>query len=93
MRPLLLLPLLLVACETGPFPCGGKSEDTVPRAAVCDGVVDCWGGQDERVDGCTTALSFCDQPEPQAILATRVCDGSEDCPGGLDEQACDDTDA
>ncbi len=78
---------LLVGCAQ-PFECGGKAMHTIPGTAVCDGVVDCWGGQDERVDGCTTALAFCSQPEPQAILAGRVCDDVEDCGDGADEADC-----
>ena len=61
---------------------------SVPRSAVCDGVIDCWGGQDERGDDCATALAYCDQPEPQAILAAAVCDGADDCTDGTDEADC-----
>jgi hypothetical protein len=78
--------LMLAGCT---FECGGKALETVPSSAVCDGVIDCWGGQDERTDGCATELAFCDQPEPEAILADQVCDGVEDCSDGADEAACE----
>ncbi|MEO0603360.1 MAG: hypothetical protein AAF211_18115 [Myxococcota bacterium] len=79
--------VLLLGCER--HECGGKVLESVPGSAVCDGVVDCWGGSDERVDGCETELAWCDQPEPQAVLAQRVCDGTEDCNDGADEVACE----
>jgi hypothetical protein len=85
-----ILALLLTSCGTppGPFECGGKALTTVPSTAVCDGVIDCWGGQDERADTCATELFYCDQPEPEAILADRVCDDQEDCGDGADEADC-----
>ncbi|MBN2799802.1 MAG: LDL receptor domain-containing protein [Deltaproteobacteria bacterium] len=82
---MLTLIFLLAGCG---FECGGEALDTVPGAAVCDGAVDCWGGQDERTEGCETALFFCDQPEPQAIEASQRCDGVEDCGDGADELGC-----
>jgi hypothetical protein len=82
--------LLAAACGGEAFECGGKVLGVfVPASAVCDGRIDCWGGQDERQDGCTTALSFCDQPEPQAVLASVVCDGTADCDDGFDEASCE----
>ncbi|MCB9681211.1 MAG: hypothetical protein H6733_07035 [Alphaproteobacteria bacterium] len=90
MRTLTLL--LLVGCGTpaaGTFTCGGKSVQTVSASAVCDGVIDCWGGQDERQADCATEVAYCDQPEPQAVLAAQVCDGTDDCNDGFDESACD----
>lgn len=70
----------LGACGgTSDFECGGKALEIVPLSAVCDGVIDCWGGQDERADGCATELASCDQPEPRAVLASQVCDGIDDC--------------
>ena len=89
MRTIALLGLVACASQDPTsFPCGGKALDTVPEAAVCDGVVDCWGGQDERTEGCTTELAYCEQPEPQAILASQVCDGTRDCDDEADESAC-----
>ena len=87
-----LLPLFLLIGCVGPlerFECGGKAIVTVPASRVCDGAIDCWGGQDERQDGCATELFFCDDPEPQALLAEAECDGVEDCSSGIDEQSCD----
>ncbi|MFH1468668.1 MAG: hypothetical protein ABIO70_30035 [Pseudomonadota bacterium] len=78
--------LLLAGCT---FECGGKALETIPASAVCDGVIDCWGGQDERTDGCTTELVFCDDIEPEAILAEQRCDGVEDCSQGEDEAECE----
>lgn len=86
----LIVTLLLAGCA--PFECGGKALETVPASAVCDGVIDCWGGQDERTEGCTTELSFCGDPEPEAILNEQVCDGVEDCAQGEDEVACEEGD-
>ncbi|MCB9675442.1 MAG: hypothetical protein H6737_10025 [Alphaproteobacteria bacterium] len=82
-----MLLFALLACSTR-FECGGKAEATVPGDLVCDGVVDCWGGQDERGDDCATELFYCDQPEPQAVLAGLVCDGVDDCNDGFDEASC-----
>lgn len=87
-RMVLLTALMLAGCGDGGFECGGKALETVPTTAVCDGVVDCWGGQDERVEDCATSLFFCDQPEPEAVLASLVCDGTEDCGDGFDEVGC-----
>ena len=82
----LLVLVLLAGCATD-FECGGKALASVSADKVCDGVVDCWGGQDERGD-CATELFFCDQPEPQAVLATAVCDGISDCGDDADEADC-----
>ena len=87
MRALLLLPLALVAC-TNTFECGGKAPQSISQDRVCDGVVDCWGGQDESQAGCDTLVAWCGQPEPEAILASSICDGVEDCGDGLDEVDC-----
>lgn len=78
---------VVAGCE-GSFECGGKALQNVPGSAECDGVVDCWGGQDERQDGCATELFFCDDPEPQAILAGQACDGTDDCGSAVDEASC-----
>ena len=79
--------LLMLACQQE---CGGKAEQYVSYAVWCDGIVDCWGGQDERDETCPTELFYCDQPEPQAILQEQVCDGFDDCGDGFDELDCDD---
>lgn len=85
-RLFLALALLAPACSDT-FECGGKALATVRTDQVCDGIVDCWGGQDERGE-CTTELFYCDQPEPQAVLMAVVCDGTDDCPSGVDEADC-----
>lgn len=84
-----ILLLALFACDMGPqtFDCGGKAPQQIDGSLVCDGVIDCWGGQDERED-CATELFYCDQPEPQAVLADVVCDGTPDCSDGWDEAGC-----
>ena len=85
-----LLPLLLVGCSTpvGAFECGGKALQTGSRGAVCDGVVDCWGGQDEAVADCATDLFYCTESvESEAILGDRVCDGVKDCAGTVETAA------
>ena len=84
---MILVLLSLVACESR-FECGGKALTMIDGSRVCDGVIDCWGGQDERQD-CATDLFYCDQPEPQAVLAAVVCDGTPDCSDGWDEAACE----
>ncbi len=83
--------VFLCGCSSvGQFECGGKALTTVPNSAVCDGVVDCWGGQDERDDDCATETFFCEEStESEVILADQVCDGVEDCSGGIDESDCD----
>ena len=83
-----VLSLLSCGGPLGGFECGGKALETVSASAVCDGVIDCWGGQDERQDDCETALFYCDDPEPQAITASSACDGVEDCSSGVDEADC-----
>ena len=88
MRLLLTCFLLSCGASSQPFECGGKDLATVPATAVCDGVVDCWSGQDER-EPCATELFYCDQPEPEAILASKACDGTVDCGDGFDEANCD----
>lgn len=82
-----LCAIVLTGCAEQ-FECGGKAVATVPQSVVCDGVVDCWGGQDERADDCATELFFCGQPEPEAILGALECDGVEDCGDGFDEVDC-----
>jgi hypothetical protein len=86
--PLTLGAALALAGCSQDFQCGGKAEAFVSADVVCDGVIDCWGGQDERGDDCATELFFCDQPEPQAILASLVCNGVQDCGDGYDEAHC-----
>jgi hypothetical protein len=89
----IVMAVLLFACGagSGDFECGGKTLDTVPQDAVCDGVIDCWHGQDETTADCATAVSYCDGPgETEAILESQVCDGEFDCSGdeGFDEADC-----
>ncbi len=80
--------LLLTGCQDDTFECGGKDLATVPADAVCDGVVDCWSAQDERVEGCETELFYCEITPEQVILAELVCDGVEDCGDATDEADC-----
>lgn len=86
---LITLFLLLIGCPDDTFECSGKAPTTVPADAVCDGVVDCWQGQDESDEDCPTELFYCDQIEAQAILAEQVCDGVDDCGVGADEVDCE----
>ena len=84
--------VLFSACQgplPGQFACGNRTLDTVPNSQVCDGVVDCWGGQDERGDDCATQVFYCDQSgESQVILLALECDGVNDCDDDFDEANC-----
>ena len=68
----------------------------VEKEKVCDGVIDCFGTEDEM--NCTTCLKrklthtkapddiIC--PEPSCISIGKLCDGIPDCPGEADEKNC-----
>lgn len=59
---------------------------TLPQDAVCDGLVDCPGGNDEEGCGDNWLLS-CDN---ETILgAVRWCDGRVDCSDQSDELSCE----
>ncbi|KAK6971007.1 G-protein coupled receptor GRL101 [Biomphalaria glabrata] len=69
---------------------------------VCDGINDCYDGEDEQV--CTYEYNsvklclernqfFCPEPnllKHKCIAKSQVCDMIEDCPDGSDESNCDD---
>ncbi|TVR04132.1 MAG: hypothetical protein EA398_03000, partial [Deltaproteobacteria bacterium] len=65
------------------FTCDDGSE--IPMSWVCDGDLDCPGGEDE--ENCPSDAFFtCD--DGSQIPAEWVCDGDLDCPGGEDEDDC-----
>ncbi|XP_013076032.2 G-protein coupled receptor GRL101-like [Biomphalaria glabrata] len=73
---------------------------TISYNYVCDGINDCFDGEDEQV--CTyeyDSLKFClernsflcpDSNLHKCISDSQVCDMIEDCPDGSDESNCDD---
>ncbi|XP_056380093.1 transmembrane protease serine 6 isoform X2 [Hyla sarda] len=52
---------------------------------LCDGVVDCPNGLDERNCVCPAQYQC---PEGQCIPAAQICDGNKDCVNGTDEENC-----
>jgi len=65
------------------------SEKCIPRHYVCDGFVDCAGGEDEEesacVEPCPAAWLKCGYGN--CLQPTQLCDGSAHCPGREDETA------
>lgn len=52
--------------------------DTIPRDAVCNGIVECFGGEDEA--DCENVSCFDDPDFPTLIPRAFLCDGVPDCP-------------
>jgi hypothetical protein len=60
----------------------------LPQEAVCDGVVDCSGGEDERDEVCISPdpnFSCLTVTRSSGVPRHRVCDGAQDCVSGIDE--------
>lgn len=66
-------------CSEGPY---HPSTDI-----LCDGVVDCFGGEDESDAHCADLFTCADG---STIQQSWVCDNIADCPDGEDEADCDD---
>ncbi|PVD31755.1 hypothetical protein C0Q70_07173 [Pomacea canaliculata] len=74
-------------CPADQQACSSEAFCLTP-AQMCDRVVDCRGGEDERPCNCTTAEFKC--PNAQCIPKVSTCDTIRDCPDGSDEGAiCD----
>ncbi|XP_050504150.1 sortilin-related receptor-like isoform X5 [Diabrotica virgifera virgifera] len=80
-----------VTCESNQYQC--DRGNCILASWVCDGDVDCTGGEDEK--DCDTSVNcskseFKCQTDGRCIPATAVCDGLVDCPDKTDELSCDD---
>lgn len=71
----------MYACYS--FSCDERSR--VPGEAVCDGIVDCPGGEDERDCG-ENWLRTCNNGDPVGV--NRLCDDYPDCGDQSDEANC-----
>ena len=68
----------LFRCPSSPD--GNRSFVDIPRRAVCDGVPDCPGGEDELADNCERVSCFDSKDNPTLIPKIFLCDGVPDCP-------------
>lgn len=81
----------------GDFRCDpslGDASPLIPRAAVCDGEIDCPGGEDENEENCVFVSCYDHPSSPTYIPEVFLCDGVRDCPTiagashTLDEDEC-----
>ncbi|KAL1484500.1 hypothetical protein MTO96_032545 [Rhipicephalus appendiculatus] len=81
----------VVVCRRGEFSCRDGST-CIPSALLCDGVMDCPNGLDEkcgRAKQCKENEFFCASGSPSTCMPrSLLCDGREDCAGGSDESLC-----
>ena len=70
-----------------------KLNSITPNYRLCDGYVDCDGGEDEANCGCPALKPFfCAYDESsiqECIESDKVCDGVSDCTNGHDEKVWD----
>ncbi|CAH1280545.1 unnamed protein product [Diabrotica balteata] len=78
-----------VTCESNQFQC--DRGDCILASWVCDGMKDCFEGEDEK--NCDSSVNcsrsqFKCQTDGSCIAATAVCDGDFDCTDKTDELSC-----
>ncbi|RUS87493.1 hypothetical protein EGW08_004747 [Elysia chlorotica] len=75
-----------VQCEDGEYKCP-QSTFCIPASFVCDGVPDCWYGEEELgCKLCPTEQVHCNLT--YCIPKEYRCDGHDDCGDGSDETGC-----
>ncbi|XP_035221345.1 MAM and LDL-receptor class A domain-containing protein 2-like [Stegodyphus dumicola] len=81
-------------CPEGYKLCG-DGETCIPGLLLCDGILDCPDGSDEKYGCgnarlCTEKFYFCmDRAHPPCVAREKLCDGVNDCSDGSDESICD----
>ncbi|XP_059351981.1 serine protease nudel-like isoform X3 [Daphnia carinata] len=81
-------------CDESEYKC--LDGQCIPGDALCDGVVDCAAGEDEKAPfsdlECPTDFFRCLSPgqnrSQETIPMSAVCDGAENCSNGMDESKC-----
>lgn len=58
----------------------------ISRLDVCDGINDCFSGEDE--ENCTIIERFHCETASQSIAAQNICDFVIHCENGMDEKFC-----
>eukprot|EP01084_Bolivina_argentea_P250975 420732_1 len=87
-----LLSTLVVTTLAESWACWGSPTppEYIDKSQVCDGIVDCAFGEDDRCFICKDGTKITEEglTADGAMDKIKICDGNSDCSDGSDEDFC-----